>query len=195
MNALTASASVEGAEDIQAKDFRWLLRARTADRHARLDSLISSLDLTRRADLERFFRVHLMSFIAMARHYPDTALREMIGSLRGDLDALGAEGGDKDTLDMRPFHPLAARYILAGSRLGTVVLRRDWMRSEDTQVLAADRYFTSTPDRDEWPAVCAELSAVTVDSDLAETISGDAEAIFDAFARAFSFTERPSKRG
>lgn len=191
MNVLSAAGNDAERPTERVQDFRWVLRQSTHEQHAQLDALISTLDLTRSDTLARFMAIHLMCFEAMACHYDDPVLHGLIQGLRQDLNALGKPQDASATVELQPFHPLAARYILAGSRMGTGVLRKQWLKATEVTVRAASAYFTSPNDRSEWPAVCAELSKIDCGSDLAQEISADAAGIFDIFAEAFHRSAPP----
>ena len=167
-----------------AGDFRWHLREATAEDHARLDGIVSELDVATRAGLAGFATAHLLAFRAMEEAHPRAELRAMIAALGTDLASLGAAlpGG---AMPPAPAHdPLAGDYLLAGSRMGTQVLRRRWAGSLDPLVRRADAYFALAVDPAEWPAVRAALSAVPVGSDRAGRIVADVRALYQLFERA-----------
>ena len=163
-------------------DFRWVLRQRTQDRHDRLDALVSRLDLTQAADLVSFFRMHLAAFDAMARHWETDGLTEMREAMAADLSQLS--GVRAPDLALASFHPMAGRYILAGSRMGTVLLERRWSEAKDPRVRQAGRYFGLPRKAEDWQGVREALRVVPVGSLEAEEIVSDTRTLFDGFERA-----------
>ncbi|MCE8007775.1 biliverdin-producing heme oxygenase [Aestuariivita sp.] len=172
----------------QVADFRWYLRDKTKDHHDRLDRMMSALDLSERADLARFLHVHLICIEAMMRHSPDPSLPRMVESFRKDLNSLGEGPREGARLDMAAVHPLAAAYILAGSRMGAKVLKAGWARSTDPAVKSASSYFNLKLRPGEWHDICGKLSEIDCGSDLAAVIVADARDLFDSFSRAFTLT-------
>lgn len=165
----------------EQRDFRWVLRQETEGAHDELDHLISKLDLASRSDFITFLKVHDACFAAMARHMDVSGLDRMVQAIRNDLTALGEVPEVGAPVDLSPFHPLAGRYILAGSRMGTQVLRKRWLQSDDSIVRTADTYFTLPSGASEWQAVCAELSQIPAGTTLAEEITRDTGALFQFF--------------
>ncbi len=170
-----------------AADFRWVLRRETASAHQALDDMVSTLDLGVVPDLARFFGMHLAAFRAMGRQSSDPRLADMIVALNADLAALGADAPVPD-LDLEAVQPLAVDYILAGSRMGTKVLRKRWAASSVAQVRAARAYFTLAPDAGEWASTCNTLAGIATQSAMARQIIADSIALFDLFAESYART-------
>lgn len=165
-------------------DFRWVLRRETEAEHQQLDDLVTRLDLGQVDDLARFFRMHLACFDGMAVHSADHRLRDMITALRSDLVALGC--ADRPApVALAPVHPLAVDYILAGSRMGTKVLRKRWARSDNPLVQAACNYFSLDSTPGEWADTCARLNTVQTTSVAADQIVRDSRMIFERFVTSF----------
>lgn len=143
--------------------------------------MISELDLASKHDFITFLKVHEACFSAMARHGHLEGLAPMVEAIRRDLTTLTGRPALEVPVQMYAFHPLAGRYILAGSRMGTQVLRKRWLRSENQTVRAADSYFTLPTDVSDWKAVCAELSKIPADGPLASTIKEDTRMLFTCF--------------
>jgi len=114
---------------------RAALRAATADAHARVDRLFSSLRLDRRDEYGRFLlaqaRAHLPLEDALDRGAApglpiDWPARRRADRLRADLAELGL--GEPTCDSVRPLSDpsaaLGTLYVLEGSRLGGAVLRR-----------------------------------------------------------------------
>ena len=164
-------------------DFRWHLREATAADHARLDAAVSRFDVATRDGLAGFAITHLAAFRAMQSVAERADLRAMIDALTRDLLSLGA-AGEVPTLTAPATDPLAVDYILAGSRMGTKVLRRQWASATDAGVRAASAYFGLPVDPAEWPSVRLALSQVDAGSDRAARIVADVGALYGLFEEA-----------
>lgn len=166
-------------------DFRWQLKLDCRAEHARLDALMSGLDLTEADDLSQFLETHLIAFRAMNVHMVDQSVSALITALDTDLTTLGHPTSEQDGLDMTAFHPLAGRYIVSGSRLGTQVLRKRWAASNTLRVRSASQYFSQDANPREWQAVCADLARIEIGSAEATQITLDVRRIFEGFSDAF----------
>lgn len=131
-----------------ATDLRAVLRRDTADAHARLDVLVTRLDLTDRADYLTFLQIHAAVLLPLERWLADNGVAEVLpdwpsrarsAALLDDLHRLGAQPA-------RPAMPMAdgalsfdnARavksgivYVLEGSRLGGRLLFKQVQSAAD----------------------------------------------------------------
>lgn len=171
-------------------DFRKILRDQTRPDHDRLDELIGTLDISQRLGFTTFAEMHLSCFLAMQARQSATSksaqtLRNMIDGLRKDLSVVT----DRKTVTRAelPNHvaPLAIDYIVAGSRLGSKVLRKRWSKSTDGKVQGASVYFQQPVDPRLWPETCQALSDVVPTSAQAGAIIKDTKALFQLFSTAF----------
>lgn len=172
-------------------DVRTMLRIETRADHDRVDGLFSSVDLSRRGDYTLFLTVHLTCFRALTRtaqpgHRAALTLLEMVGALDCDLATLGGSADAIPTPLLIDLDPLAIDYIVAGSRMGTRVLRKRWEIATDTSVRRANAYFGLPDDPLLWRNTCTDLTALAADDPRATTIVQDARRIFAAFAEAFA---------
>lgn len=168
-----------------ASNFREVLRTDTRRDHERLDSLISSLDISKRQDFARFCNIHDMCFCALTAQCSDDELSELVIALERDLQTLTGSHAVHPRIELRTVDPLAVSYIVGGSRMGTKVLRTRWGKSSDPLVISANSYFSLHYDRTRWRKVCNELSEIPVGSTRAKIIVADTLQIFDLFVRAF----------
>lgn len=169
-----------------AKDFRFLLRDDTQQKHDHLDQLFSSLDVSTYDGLISFLRVHLGCFQTMhdaaeagsrSRH----RLADMVLRIKQDLTMLGQPVDIPNESLPQVIAPLATDYIVEGSRLGSQVLKRRWAQSGDRRVRQADNYFSMETESDRWRMVCDALAAVPAGSAEARRITHDTQVLFSMF--------------
>ena len=171
-------------------DFRHVLRSETRVQHDRLDHLISAIDIAELPGFRLFAQLHWQCFAVMQSRQGDPSrsretLQAMLDGLRHDLTVINAEPGRLDAALSPRIDPLAIDYMVAGSRLGTKVLKKSWARSTDARVNAAQGYFGQEYDADLWRDTCLALSYVPVDSLRARAIVDDTRALFHLFEAAF----------
>ncbi|PWJ18079.1 Heme oxygenase [Jannaschia seohaensis] len=164
-----------------SEDFRFALRAATRGDHDRVDRLVTGLDIATRAGFARFAQVHLACFRAVQDEAPSATLAAMVSALRADL-AKVAPAARVSVAVLGPVDPLAAAYMVEGSRMGTRVLHGRWAASKDALVRAADRYFGLPPDKGGWRAVTSALGQVAIGSPRAARIEADTRRLFALFA-------------
>lgn len=170
-----------------AADFRLALRAATRADHDRVDALVSGLDIGTAEGFARFARVHLACFSALRAAAVVEGLDAMIEALGADLATL-APGARPGPAALAPVDPLAAAYMVEGSRMGTRLLRARWAASTDPAVRAASRYFDLPAPPDAWRAVRDALSDIPPGSPRAARIEADARRVFALFARTLDAT-------
>lgn len=168
------------------EDFRFVLKQQTQAHHEDVDRAMSELDLAVAADYARFLQINLLGFRAMRAAVPAESaaalsLAAMIRQATADLAVLGRADPGLPLPVLAPVHPLAAEYVIEGSRLGSQVLKRLWARSEDANVLQAGAYLTQPRAAEAWRDVCARLSTIDATSSEAAEIIQDSRRIFDCF--------------
>jgi heme oxygenase len=127
---------------------RALLRASTADAHARVDTVFSCFDLGRRAAYASFLQAQGEALIPLERALDEGAAsalaidwpaRRRSAALLRDLALLGrpaSKGRALAAIDT-PEEALGTIYVLEGSRLGGAVLRRSVGSGLPTEFLSA----------------------------------------------------------
>ncbi|WP_150297735.1 heme oxygenase-like domain-containing protein [Salipiger aestuarii] len=106
--------------------------------------------------------------------------RALLTRLDADLSALG--GDARPVVPARTLHPMAADYLVLGSRLGTEVLRRALIGSAPP--VPVPSYFHACHGPAMWRDHCALLNAVDPASDLAGDLTRDVIAGYDLFHAA-----------
>lgn len=182
-------------EDSESIDLRALLRGRTRNVHARLDSTIGALDLSQRSRYERFLRGTAAALVpielaleesGVEAVLPDWQRRRRRQALQDDLSLLGTA-----FTQLPPVRPLdrsglfGSLYVLEGSRLGARILRQHVAQSEDPDVRKASAYL-SHGDADFWPSFLRLLKTCRdVDSERAAAAATMVFAMFEeGFRRA-----------
>lgn len=171
-------------------DFRFVLKAGTQRQHDSVDALFSSFDLHQYEGYARFLSLHAWCFTQLLAQADEPCLThillaDMCAALEQDLTSLGhpraaARLGDVGLSG--PMDPLAIDYVVAGSRLGSQILKQRWADARDQSVRRAGMYLGLRHDPALWRAVCARLSQIKPDSPRALRVMDDVCAIFDLFA-------------
>ncbi|MCJ7421938.1 biliverdin-producing heme oxygenase [Sphingomicrobium astaxanthinifaciens] len=167
---------------------RAALKAATASRHEALDRRLAALDLARGDDYARFLRAQAAALLPVeaaldhagaASVIPRWAEHRRGPALLADLDRLGHALPPPVVLAPLLGTPdiLGAAYVLEGSRLGGIVLRRGLPPGAPRAFLA---HAGPTPWRD-FVALLEQKLASPVDRAVAERA---AILVFEAFARA-----------
>lgn len=167
-------------------DFRMVLRQETRVAHDVLDHAFTATDIADPDGFSAFVAVHLACFRAMrsrliSPNLSRATLDMMIAGLAQDAHVIGisepaAMPPLADTID-----PLAIDYMVAGSRLGSKVLKTRWAQSQNADVQRANAYFGQIADPALWPATCQMLATVPPDSPRAVAIVTDVIALFNYF--------------
>lgn len=173
--------------------FRNILRDSTRPQHDALDDLLSSLDIAQHEDFSSFAEIHLVCFqkihgCANGVGYALQLLSDMVRCLRSDLAVLGHPSSSTPPAPYPTLDPLAVDYIVAGSRLGSKVLKKRWLMSDDATVQGADSYFSLAVDASFWPDTCRKLDEISPGSARAAAIIKDTQAMFDLFSTAYNDT-------
>lgn len=175
-------------------DFRSILRDATRAEHDLLDARFTALDISERAGFSVFVHVHLTCFQMMADaaeegSYAGGLLRQMAAALSDDRAVLGTAQPAPHSMLPATLDPLAIDYLVAGSRLGTKVLRKRWAASADPVMQRANAYFGLESDPAFWRSTCAALSSIAADSPRAKAITRDSKILFGLFLTVFERTE------
>lgn len=171
--------------------FRVILREKTRAEHARVDRVFSDLDIADRNGFTHFASVHLLCFEAIKkraarRESSELQLDMMVLSLKHDLATMQRHG----LTDAFPWHAkpvlgeldqLAIDYLVAGSRLGSKVLKSRWSISKDKAVKDAACYFSMEAEPLLWQNTCRALSCIPVHSPRAHKVIHDARQMFGLF--------------
>ena len=168
-------------------NFRQRLRAETGDSHVAVEAAFDALDTECASGLGATLHAHIE---AIQRLLPAVQTRpglrrefERLAQIaQNSQQAVGYSGRWGPRLEAaEDLHPIAAGYVLLGSRLGAAILKarmrqqsRQW--SED-----AIAYFTDSGSRTIWAALNAEIENVTEERERAKIID-DAKAAFGLFA-------------
>lgn len=171
-------------------DFRFVLKAGTQRQHDNVDALFSIFDLHQHEDYAHFLSLHARCFAALLVRADEACLTqsllaEMCAALEDDLDSLGhanAVGRAGGVGLSEPVDPLAIDYVVAGSRLGSQILKQRWAGAKSGSVRRAGTYLGLMHDPALWRTVCARLSEIKADSPRAMHVMDDVCAIFDLFA-------------
>ena len=171
-------------------DFRHALRHETRRDHDHLDRLISTLDVADRGGFQSFLQLHLSCFLVMQSRLSDGCrCREMLGQmvcdLKNDLNAISADPRITQAELPMDIDPLAIDYIVAGSRLGTMVLCKEWARSTDPVVRRANGYFGRINDASLWHETCHALTDVPIHGARASVIVSETRLLFKLFSEVF----------
>jgi heme oxygenase len=83
-------------------------------------------------------------------------------------------------------HPLGVAYVVAGSALGTEVLRRHWQEGSDERARLAHRFLGDQRMRGYWQETLAALWAAEPSPEEAQVIVDGAEEAFTVYQRSFA---------
>lgn len=163
---------------------RTRLRSDTRVSHNDLDRKVSQFDLTTPFGFVSFLHMQSAALRSIAPRAERSDAKEGISDLlsraESDLRAIGASH-DVGTMDIGPLHPLAIDYVIAGSRLGTQVLRKRWRATKDPNVRHADAYFSAPNYIEIWKSFCGASDRLSAVGEIADQIVGDADLIFKLY--------------
>jgi heme oxygenase (biliverdin-IX-beta and delta-forming) len=171
-----------------ADSARFYLRDATADAHARLDAMMSRLDLADAADYARFLRAQAAPFLAVEAALdaagaeavvPDWPQRRRAEALKQDLAALGEPIPEPAaTVSLTSAAAiLGAAYVLEGSRLGGAMLVR-------TLPDTAPKAFLTPGNPLLWRTFTATLDERLSSGDERAEAARSACAVFDLFSES-----------
>ena len=129
-------------------------------------------------DLPSFLSAMRAGFAAMPAT-PSGVRDDVLSRLDADLARLGAAPGP--AVPPVDAHPLAADYVMLGSRSGAAYLARAWA---DVPGVAGSAFFAADVDRAPWHALSRDLAAHPADGAFADRVVADARAAFGAFLAA-----------
>ncbi len=165
-------------------DFRQVLRTETWQDHERVDAAMTGIDLCTVVGFKVFLRIHRTCFNAIQQVTGENvhaSLGDLVERINKDLAMLGAADDAVAAPALRDIDPLAAAYVVEGSRLGSKLLKGRWLKAQDSLVRQADAYFSFDPSSQVWRETCEYLRAVPVGSERANTIIQDTRQLFDLF--------------
>lgn len=177
---------------------RAILREATGDVHRRLDDGMKALDLRAAPDYARFLAATAAALLPLEtalqqagidRLLSDWPRRRRSEAILTDLRQLGTAPALRlraDWIDDEA-SMLGAAYVLEGSRLGGVLLRRQAQAASDPRLLAAGAFLAHGRDEDLWPSFVAVLDTWRPDGEAqarAALSAGRSFALFEVAARA-----------
>ena len=172
------------------------LRMATGPSHQRLDAAFGSLDLANKDDLRRFLCAHAMALSPLFSTFHRFVERELAlpcpdfpAMLAADLAALGQPVAALTALDIPqaivPEEGAAGVcYVIAGSRLGNAVIRRDGYDGRDTG--RPSRYMEDDTGHEVWKALVPWFAGRPFSAVETAAIEGAALAAFTTFETAFA---------
>jgi heme oxygenase len=167
------------------------LREATAPSHATLDGAFGSLDLGSRGDYVRFLSGHAIGMDPLFASFQAFVTRELgmecpdyPALLRDDLAALGVDAAQLPVVATVPeLTPVGSGYVVAGSRLGLTMIRKQGYWGRDHALPSA--YMEDDSGLAIWKAAAARLKQITPDEEDAAREGAAAIAAFDTFRAAF----------
>ena len=165
------------------------LREATRKSHATLDAAFGSLDLLRKEDYARFLRGHaigMASLFVPFRRFVESDLGmncpDYLAMLATDLSALGPADDRASLEPAGAVTPAAAGYVVAGSRLGLAMIRKQsyWGRDHGSP----SAYMEDDLGLAIWKEAATVLKARPADTSHAEPRA--AVVAFDTFRAAFA---------
>jgi heme oxygenase len=146
--------------------------------------------MSQRSGLILFARTHHFAFDVLGRESGNAGLSEvlfdMVSNLAADLKQLNVEPLAMARDTFHPIDAVALEYMVAGSRMGTAVLRKRWSKARDPNVIAANHYFTAKAGKINWKETCERLDRVPSPSTQADQIISDVRRCFKLFEMAFA---------
>lgn len=165
-------------------NLRARLRSDTRLAHERLDEEVSRFDLTTPHGLLCFLNMQCCALETLSAlevyAATDVVIESLLERATLDLRILGS-GPQEAPYDLEPVHPLAIDYAIAGSRLGSQLLKKRWQAATDPQVRRASAYFSAPSYIDGWASFCDTAEAMSSASRLADQIVRDADRIFQMY--------------
>lgn len=169
-------------------NLRSRLRSGSSSAHQELDRLVSRFDLGTAPGLSAFVSMQYAALTELMRLKSGDLTAGAIIDLRQRADTdLGSLGAPRPAPLRRltaPLAPIAVDYVIAGSRLGTKVLRKRWLASSAPRVQGARAYF-SAPDYIEcWQRFCHDALEIDPSEDAAVRILEDVNRMFALYTAA-----------
>jgi heme oxygenase len=161
------------------------LRTETRVSHEGLDEQVSRFDLTTEVGFASFLSMQTLALRTLAPHAARAECRDALHDL---LDRAAADLSGFETADHAgpaisgSLQPLSIDYVIAGSRLGTRVLRERWLAATDERVRRADAYFSAPGYIELWKSFCASAGAMPAAGPLADRVVRDADRILHFYS-------------
>ncbi|SNT02806.1 biliverdin-producing heme oxygenase [Tropicimonas sediminicola] len=168
-------------------NLRLRLRSATREAHEALDAQVSAFEISTESGLRSFLAMQVQALSALmpvsGRAGCAPILEPLRDRARDDLAALsGRVPESAPVLEAAP-HPLALDYVIAGSRLGTVILKQRWKASTDPAVLAAGNYFGAPDYIACWKDFCTSAAEMDASCAISDRIVADVAGLFDFYRR------------
>lgn len=162
--------------------------------HSELDAVAGRMDLETRRGYVSFLRLHEAGLSATR----DICCPADVAAMRDDLCErvqrdLAELGADPVVVIQAPpgLHPLALTYVLAGSRLGSNLLRQRWEQGSLAKSGLPTAFMKAPAYIEVWRAFCEEASLLPANDAFADRILADAIKVFQVFqAGALAALER-----
>lgn len=145
---------------------------------------MGAFDLADADGLRGFLTMQALAFHGLGKvaHKAQTAalIRDLEHAVHLDLETLGHKRPERAGLPAitAPVEGLAVDYLVAGSRLGSSVLKKRWAAAIHPQVKAADRYFGGPDHLEYWKAFVARSEEMPGQGQLADKVVADTNDLF-----------------
>lgn len=153
--------------------------------HQRLDDRVSQFDLGKKSGVTAFLLMHEagLSVLSRTQLCPDTStmVTDLHARLKSDLAAHQIASLSTNQSLAPDTHPMAAKYVLAGSRLGAEVLKRRWLDGAVSKTGFGEAYMRAPRHIEVWKQFLAEASLMPAQTKVADKIVDGASAIFDLY--------------
>ena len=168
------------------QNLRRRLQRDLANQHSALDDLVSQFDLTDEQGMAGFLWMHFVALSNIKHTAPRADTKAMIQDLlkriETDLDLIRVSKNMHAKCDIYECNePLAAEYVLGGSRLGAEVLKRRWQGSALAASGVGQAYMTAPRHLNVWRGFCEVAERMPAHSAQADRITLDAGRIFDFY--------------
>lgn len=175
-------------------ELRDALRNETRDAHEKVDGAFGSLNLAEREDYQRFLAAHYIATAPLQPILAGFTARELgrtepdfTAMLHSDLSALGVDPDALPRIDPPAnIDPRAVTYVIAGSRLGLSMLRRQpyWGKAEGI----SSSYMEDGEGMVLWKSLLGWFAEQKADQAEIEAVCGAARQCFTVFERAFAMS-------
>ncbi|MEJ6395956.1 hypothetical protein V8J82_22045 [Gymnodinialimonas sp. 2305UL16-5] len=152
--------------------------------HEELDKEVSTFDLTTPDGLLCFLQMQATVLKTLALHPISQMSIDMVNDLleRVGSDLLQLECSDRERLlDLDTLNPISIDYVVAGSRLGTLVLKKRWLSAKSLTVRRATAYFSTPGYIETWAAFCVTAEDMAATGPLADQIVRDTDRVFQFY--------------
>ncbi|WP_424973912.1 hypothetical protein [Dinoroseobacter sp. S124A] len=143
---------------------------------------MSEFDLRRRDGLAGFLGMQTAALSVLTGFESSQDCRRVMDDIlaraKSDLRVLGVRPNHMTCDALRAPHPLALDYVIAGSRLGTQVLKRRWTAATDPLTQRASAYFSAPTYIEFWRGFCQQTETIPGTDPVAKVVLKDADRIF-----------------